>query len=322
MERTRVYRDGALEAEDFDPSELSDYLDQPGTVVWLDLESPTAADLALIEEEFGLHPLAVEDSISVDHFQRPKLDVYEDHVFLVVHALAMQEDVTPSEVAMFVSERYLITVRKSPAWPMKAVLHRWDNARIGAGVDVGILLYEQLDQIVDGYFVVLDALEDRVEALEDRLFDGDKREVIQKEIFDLRKHLLTARKSIVPLREAINGLLRRETAFIDDAMRPYYLDTYDHVIRASDSIEVMRELLTSSLEVHLSLVSNRLNAIMKKVTSWAAILGAATTIAGIYGMNFKLVPHEQTIFGFWFAVGLIFVACSILYIYFKARDWL
>lgn len=320
--RTRLYRHSVLEASDFPAAEVSDHLDEPGTFVWLDLEEPRLEDFDLLVEEFQLHPLAVEDATKPH--QRPKLELYPHHMFLVLYALDYRGGaLQSSEVNVFVGERFLITVRKDKGWSVDPITRRWDHADDDLQKEgAGFFLYEVLDLVVDGYMAISDSLEERVEDLEEELFRQDAREDLQQEIFDARKQLITFRRAAVPLVDVVGALAHKESAFFTDNMKPYFQDVQDHVIRSRDAVEAMRDTLSNALEVYLAYSSHRLNDIMRKVTSWAAILGAATTIAGIYGMNFRLVPADQTLFGFWFALGLIFVSCLGLYLYFKTRDWI
>lgn len=321
MVRTRLYRSGSLEASDFDPSLVSDYLEEPDTFVWVDLERPAPGDMAMLGEEFRLHPLAIEDATKPH--QRPKVERYEHHLFVVVYAVWVEGDgVAAAEVDAFIGDRFVITVRKDPGWRIDPVLERWDAAQDMVKHGVGYLLYALLDTVVDGYFLVVDALEDRVDDLEDRVFDVRAGRGVQEELLGLRRQLVGLRRVVLPVREVMNTLLRRDLPPLGDEIVPYFQDIYDHVIRVSESVEAMRELLASALEVHLSFVSNQLNAIMKKVTSWAAILAVGTLIAGVYGMNFRLVPADQTLTGFWAALGMMGASSLALYVYFRRKDWL
>lgn len=321
MVRTRLYRSGSLEASDFDPSLVSDYLEEPDTFVWLDLERPAPEDMAMLGEEFRLHPLAIEDATKPH--QRPKVERYEHHLFVVVYAVWVEGDgVAAAEVDAFIGDRFVITVRKDPGWRIDPVLERWDAAQDMVKHGVGYLLYALLDTVVDGYFLVVDALEDRVDDLEDRVFDVRAGRGVQEELLGLRRQLVGLRRVVLPVREVMNTLLRRDLPPLGDEIVPYFQDIYDHIIRVSESVEAMRELLASALEVHLSFISNQLNAIMKKVTSWAAILAVGTLIAGVYGMNFRLVPADQTLTGFWAALGMMGASSLALYVYFRRKDWL
>lgn len=321
MISTRLYRSGTLEAADFDPELVSDYLGEPDTIVWLDVAEPSPGDLDLLAQEFRLHPLAIEDATKPH--QRPKVERYEHHLFIVTYAVRAEgSELETAEVDAFLGDRFLITVRKDARWSMEPVLQRWDAGADLTKHGVGYLLYGLLDVVVDGYFVVVDDLNDRIEDLEESVFEPERAPGVHEELFRLRKALVQFRRVVLPLREVLNTLLRRDLRVFSEDILPYFQDVYDHVLRVSESAEAMRELLASALEVNLSVTSNRLNDIMKKVTSWAAIIGAGTLIAGVYGMNFRLIPRDQTLAGFWFALGMMILSAVGLYVYFRRKDWL
>ena len=321
MIHTRLYRDGKLAESDFDVTLISDHLEEPDTMVWLDLEDPDLQDFGLLPEEFGLHGLAVEDATKPS--QRPKLEIYEDHLFVVMYALSNHSDeLTQSEIDVFVGKRFMITVRKSPVWNMKPAIDRWDAEENLSEEGIGFFLYALMDVVVDEYMSLAEKLNDELEDLQGSLFSGQPKRDVQRNIFNMRRKLVAFNRYAIPFREVLNSLLRRDRKEFSDEMRLYFQDVYDHLIRVGSSVETMREILSSAYEVHLSLTSNHLNEIMKKVTSWAALLGVATVIAGVYGMNFKLVPRDATLGGFWFAIGLMAVASLALYAMFKRKDWL
>lgn len=323
MIRTRLYRSGNLEASDFDPARISERLAEPDTVVWLDLCEPEPADFAVVAEEFGLNPLAVEDATT--ERQRPKLDRYDDHLFLTVYGVELDPktgELAQTELAVFASRRYLITVRKDLGFDLAPVLAAWDHSADLAKYGVSFLLYGLLDVVVDGHFAAVQALDDGIESLEDLLFaarPADKE--VQRRSFQLRKSLVVLRRLILPMRELVNSLLRRELGVVDPAMAPYYQDVYDHVLRATEWTESLRDLVSTILETNLTLQGNRLNEVMKKVTSWAAIIAVPTAVTGFYGMN---VPYPG--FGHWSgflaAVVLLVGLSAGLYFTFRRRGWL
>ncbi|MCU1680668.1 MAG: magnesium transporter [Amycolatopsis sp.] len=323
MSRTRVYRNGVLEAENFPVEQISDYLDDPAVTVWLDFCEPTEKDLAAITEELGLHPLAVEDA--VHEHQRPKLDRYDTHAFLTAYAAVLDPatgDLLTSEVAAFITAHALVTVRKDDNFDILAVLDRWDTSPDLAKSGTGFLVHGLLDYIVDGHFEVVQSLDEQIEALEDLVFEDRPKDAdLQRRSFQLRKSLVKVRRVVLPMREAVNAIMRRDLHIVDDAMQPYFQDVYDHVLRAMEWTESLRDLVTTIRETQLNLQSNRMNNIMKKVTSWAAIIAIPTAVTGFYGQNVPY-PGFQTIAGFWTSSGIIVVLSAILYLAFKRRDWL
>jgi magnesium transporter len=321
--RTRLYRDGKCIEEDFDPAKISDHLENGNCVVWLDLEAPDRADIALVAEEFSLNPLAVEDATA--ERQRPKLDHYDDHLFISMYDVNLADDGTlqASELAVFVAERYLITVRKSAGYSIDPIVARWDENSQLAKYGVGFLLWGLLDVIVDGHFETVLQLDDKIEGLEDLLFDpSETGTAVQRQSFELRKSLVRIRRVVLPTREVVNALMRRENDLVAEPLIPYYQDVYDHVLRAADWTDSLRDLVSTILETHLTIQGNRMNDIMKKVTSWAAIGAVPTIITGYYGMNVLTFPHQGTRSGGYIALLLMAVIVAGLYVMFRKRDWL
>ena len=322
--QTRVYRNGVLEAEGFVPAEVSDLLAEPDTVVWLDVCQPTRDDLAVVADELGLHPLAREDATG--RAQRPKLEPYDGHQFLVAYGAAFDQDtqtISTSEVDVFFDDRWLLTVRKDPVFDLAPVLQRWDDAPELSKHGVAFLLHGLLDVVVDGHFEVVEALDEAIEGLEDALFDdGADAYTVQRGTFELRKALVAFRRVVLPMREVVNALMRREACPIDAELMPYFQDVYDHVLRATEWTESLRDLVTSVLEAQLTMQGNRLNEVMKRLTSYAAIVAVPTAIAGIYGMNTRLYPPTNSAAAWWFAVSLMAGLSAFLFVYFRRKDWL
>ncbi|HVX69566.1 MAG TPA: magnesium transporter CorA family protein [Mycobacteriales bacterium] len=325
MIRTRLYRDGKCVDQNFDPALISDHLKaEDACIVWLDLDTPGPNDLALMAEEFGLNPLAVEDAAT--ERQRPKLDHYDDHVFISLYDVGLDKAsgaLYAHELAVFASNRYLITVRKSPNYSIEPVLARWDDNAQLAKYGVGFLLWGLLDVVVDTHFDTVQQLDERIDALEDLLFDPrETGTAVQRESYELRKSLVRIRRVVLPTREVLNSLMRRENELVDNALMPYYQDVYDHVLRAADWTDSLRDLVSSILETHLTIQGNRMNEIMKKVTSWAAIAAVPAVITGYYGMNVVTYPHSATNTGGYAALGLMAGLVMVLYVIFKRIDWL
>jgi magnesium transporter len=321
--RTRLYRDGQLELEGFPVADISDYLDDRTVTIWLDLRRPTRDDLAVLIEEFGLHPLAVEDA-GLER-QRPKLDRYRSHLFLTAYAAKLDTatgELATSELSAFVTPQALITVRNDDGLDIGAVVDRWDASSDLAKFGVGYLLHGLLDYIVDGHFETVQSMDDAAEALEDTLFaDNPQGLEVQRRSFELRKSLVLLRRIVIPMREVVNSLMRRDLHVVSDDMMPYYQDVYDHVLRAADWTDSLRDLVTTILETNLTIQGNRMNIITKKVTSWAAIIAVPTFITGFYGMNVPYPGFSEKV-GFLLSVGFMLVAGFVLYWVFKRRDWL
>jgi len=323
MARTRLYRDGALALENFPVTDISEHVKEDDAYVWLDYCEPTVAELATVAEELQLHPLAVEDA--VNEHQRPKLDRYDSHLFISAYGLRLDTqsgELVTSEVGVFVTKNALVTIRKDEGVDIDGVLARWDESEQLVHHGVAFLLWGLLDYIVDGHFEAVQSLDAEIEALEDLLFGETPRDhEVQRRSYELRKSLVLLRRLVLPMREVVNSLMRRDLGVLDQAMAPYYQDVYDHVLRATDWTESLRDLVTTILETNITIQGNRMNLVMKKVTSWAAIIAVPTAITGFYGQNVPY-PGFSAHWGFWFSTALIVVVSVSLYLAFRRRDWL
>jgi magnesium transporter len=323
VNRSRQYRDGAVAAVDFPLDQISEHIQKRGDFVWYDLVKPRPEDLQVLANELGLHHLAVEDAIHGR--QRPKVDHYDNHLFINLYQARMfrgTDDIETSELGIFVTKNAMITVRKDTKFDMRGVTARWDESIPLAKNGVAFLLWALLDQVIDGYFEVIEKLDERLEKLEDILFGEERRDVvIQRQTYDLRKSLVLLRRAAVPMREVINPLLKHNGDILHNDMMPYYQDLYDHTMRVADWTESLRDLVTTLLETHLTIQSNRMNMVMKKVTSWAAIIAVPTAITGFYGQNVPY-PGFSNEWGFWTSTIAIVVISGALYLGFKKRDWL
>ena len=321
--RTRLYRNGQLELEGFPVADISDYVTDRDVTVWLDLRDPDHDDLGVLSQEFGLHPLAIEDA--GNEKQRPKLDRYRTHLFLTAYAVKLDTgtgQLAASEVDAFITDRALITIRKDDGLDIGAVVERWDADSDLAKFGVAYLLHGLLDYIVDGHFEAVQSLDEAVESLEDDLFaDAPMSMQVQRHSFELRKSLVLLRRIVIPMREVVNSLMRRDLHVVADYMVPYYQDVYDHVLRAADWTDSLRDLVTTIRETNLTIQGNRLGIITKKVTSWAAIVAVPTLVTGYYGMNVPYPGFSEKA-GLYSALGIMIVAALLLYIVFKRKDWL
>jgi len=321
--RTRVWRHGRLEAEDFPAARISDYLAEPDTTVWLDLCSPDAEGLQVISEELGLDPMAVEDAIS--HHERPKLDRYERHLFLNAYAVRLEGDsgeLRTHEISAFVTDRALVTVRGDEEFDVEALLQQWDSSPDLAEHGVAYLLHGLLDLIVDQHFDAVQSLDTEIDNLEEHLFANEvpDRES-QHRSYRLRKSLALLRRVVLPMREVVNTLLRRDLHVVPAAMTPYFQDVYDHVLRATEWTESLRDVVTSLQETRIAMQGNHLNQVMKKLTGWAAVIAVPTAVTGFYGQNVPY-PGYGKHWGFLVSVAILVGTALALYAVFKKRDWL
>ena len=320
---TRVYRGGALEKEDFALGDVSDFVSDPEAVVWVDFCNPTKEQLYELAGELGLHELAVEDALS-EH-QRPKLDKYSTHSFLSCHAVDVDEagaHLVETEIDAFIGERWFITVRKDERFSMKPVLERWDRSPDLLACGVSFLLYGLLDVVVDGYFDTVQGFDDYYDRVSEGLFnDTPLSPEESRNWFGMRKALVRFHRLVVPMREAVTSLMRREHSGLPEPIYPYYQDVYDHILRVSESTDALRDLVSTIVETNISLRDYRQNQVMKKVTSWAAIIAVPTLVTGWYGMNVPY-PGFNTHAGVYTSFGLVLGLAGFLYFLFRRKGWL
>jgi magnesium transporter len=291
-----------------------------GRFFWLDLHRPTQDDFAILRDVFKFHPLAIEDSEQFD--QRPKIDDYDDFVFLVVYGAVADED-RLVEVHCFYSDRYLVTVHRDEAPAFTDVRKRY-QMRSEPVRSPGLLLYRIIDGLVDSFFPVLADFDDRIDELEDQTFMHASDEQLQ-EIFAMKRLLVGMRKAVTPQRDMFASMMGgvSELPGMTSESERYFRDIYDHLIRISDLIDTYRDLLTSSMDVFLSTVSNRLNVVMKQLAVIATIFLPLTFITGFFGQNFGwLVRH----IGSWPAflglgIGAEVATVAVMMLFFKRRGW-
>lgn len=306
-----------------DLATISDYLKEPDTLVWLDLEAPDAAEVALLREEFGFHPLAIEDAVK-EH-ERPKVDAYPNYYLFVFYAAAYNGEADGSQIDLrglniFGGKNFIVTIHRHTIAQVTQTMARWQLPASPLGNSVGGILHALLDAIVDDYFTLMDQVVDRVEELEDQIFSRQREGSIE-EIFSLKKDLLLLRRVVAPERDVLNVLLRQETAIFKPEGLLYMQDVYDHLVRVTDTIDTYRDLLSSALDSYLSLQSNQLNQLVKLLTLFSIILMACSLVAGIYGMNFDVMPELHWPLGYPFALGLMLFIGLALGLFFHSRKW-
>lgn len=317
--------------ESFDPSGSGDLGRDEGAFEWIDILDPRPGDLESLKGRIGLHPTTVEDMLH--RRQRTKVEVFASYVFIVLRpvtvppnppnppnrALAMDEH----EVHLVAGEGFLVTLRWSPGYSLDGATARWERREDLH--DEGFALYAVLDEVVDDYLSVVEALEDEADELEDAVFQRDGSERgdadVQERLFRLRRDTVMLRRAAMPLRHGID-MLQEEPSLATPALGPYYRDVMDHLIRVVELADNVRELLTSLLEVRVAQGANRLNEVMKKLSAWAAIVLVPTLIAGVYGMNFRHMPELDWTLGYPLAIGMMVGSSTLLYVVFKHKDWL
>jgi magnesium transporter len=323
MLKSRVYRKGKVTEVDFPLEQLGKISKDRNAVFWLDLIEPTPDELHHLSETLDLHELAVEDAFK--GMQRPKIDHYDSHLFInLYHATynGKAKELNTVEMSVFVTKRGIVTIRSTGEFDMHAVTKRWDESSELSDGGVDYLLWGLLDVVVDSYFDVIQELDMELEELESLMFEVQRNNrIIQQRSYALRKALVLLRRVAIPMREVLNPLVRRETKFLGEHMAPYFQDVYDHIMRVGDWTDSLRDLVTTLLETNLTIQGNQMNLIMKKVTSWAAIIAVPTAITGFYGQNLPY-PGFDSQTGFITSSVLIVLISGILYWVFKRRDWL
>jgi len=320
---TRAWHGGVLAAEGFPLAEVSDHLDDANSLVWVDFCNPSKEALYQLAEELGLHELAVEDALNTH--QRPKLDTYASHSFLSCHAVRVDPEsaqLLVTEIDAFVNSRWLITVRHDDRFSMAPVVRRWDRSPDLIQHGVQFLVYGLLDAVVDDYFDVVQQFDDYYDDVSTGLFaDEPLSPQQQQNWFEMRRALVGFHRLVVPMRETVSSLMRREHSTVSDALYPYFQDVYDHVLRVSESTDSLRDLVSTIVETNISLRDYRQNQVMKRVTSWAAIIALPTLITGWYGQNVPYPGSGET-WGVWMSAVLAIGGSGGLYLLFKKRGWL
>jgi magnesium transporter len=303
-------------------SDISDLRQLDDIVVWADVSDPTSKDFEELAEEFGFHHLSIEDCRN-EH-QRPKVEEYVGYYFIVLYEAELagpSDRLELRELNIFLGKNYLVTVHSRPIRAIataRRLWHEWtDRSELGAG----LVAYLLIDAIVDDYLPLLDVISEHMDDLEDSIFGTWRAQVIQ-EIFIVKKKLLFLRRAVTPLRDVFNTLLRREQPIFPRDTHLYFQDVYDHLVRVADTIDTLRDMLSSTMDAYLSVSGNRMNKIMKRLTSISTILMSVTLIAGIYGMNFIFIPELRWRYGYVFALLSMVVVGLALYTFLKKIDWI
>lgn len=318
---TRVYRGGDVFAEGSEIDDVADHLDGSDGFVWVDVGSPTADQLRDLAARFGLHELAVEASLGDG--QRPRLNHYPNHLFLSARAVEVESDgLRETEVGVFVGPGWIVSVRPGESPSRQALIDRIDRSADLAAHGPGSVLYVLVDMIVDGYFDVIEAFDEYYDEVAEGIFNEHPLEPTkQRDWFQARREMVRFHRLVVPMREAISALMLREQGVVSEGLYPYFQDVYDHMLRVTEASDSLRDLVATIVETNLSLRDYRQNLIVKRVSSWAAIISVPAVITGYYGMNVPF-PGFGTVGGAIVSTALIVVSSLVLYILFRRRDWL
>lgn len=319
----KVYRGGKSLDAVTNFSDISEILEEEGSVVWMDVVDPTPENLKVLQEEFSLHPLAVEDAIQAH--ERPKIESYSGYWFVILQATTLDgENIIFHEMAIFAGRNFLVTVRHSPTYPLDEIQARWDAHPEGLRRGAGFLLYTILDTVVDGYLPASETFQERVDALEEKLFSpaGGGSDVLPR-VFSMKKDAHRFRWAVLPMRDILNPIIRRDLDLFPEADIAYYRDVYDHAILVIDQLDTLRDLVTSALEIQLSVVANRHNEVSKQLTVIATIFLPLTFLTGFFGQNFGWlvgrITEGRTFV--WLGLGTELATLAITMGYFKLKGW-
>ncbi|WP_121356064.1 magnesium/cobalt transporter CorA [Flavisolibacter nicotianae] len=307
---------------DVELNQVHEVLKAPDQFVWIALHEPSEEILSQVQKEFGLHDLAVEDAHHAH--QRPKIEQYGSTVFVVMRTAQINAErrIEFGETHFFVGDNFIVTVRHHSSVSYANVRAMCESSPHLLCKGQGFALYALMDFIVDQYFPVVHELEMTLETVEDQIFKGKPSRETTEYIYQLKRELLEVKRSISPMVDVCNRLMRFDIKCISTDTQPYFRDVYDHVIRINEMVENTRELLNTALEANFSLISISQNDVSKKFAGWAAIIAVPTMIAGFYGMNFKFMPEVEWEFGFYAILVVTLAACLLLYVFFKRSGWL
>lgn len=315
-----VYRDGRR--QDISLDAISDMLAiNDGSFVWVGLHEPAEALLDKLQQEFGLHDLAVEDAQHAH--QRPKIEAFGNTLFIALHtAQLVDEHVAFGETQIFFGKRFLVTVRHGASLSFTSVREKLEREPEILKLGPAVALHAVLDFIVDNYQPIVNDFQDELDDLETEIFGDEFQRETVKRLYTLRKELTLMRMSVTPVQDILSQLLRSETLGIPDEARPYFRDVRDHAARTADYIDVLREMASAAVNVNLALVTVNQGEIVKRLAGWAALLALPTLVASWYGMNFTHMPELAKPYAYPLLIGLVTLACVLLYRYLRKVRWL
>jgi magnesium transporter len=300
---------------------ISDVLETPDEWVWVGVREPTEELLDKLQEEFGLHELAVEDAHNAH--QRPKIEIYGDSLFIVAHtAQVVAGKIAFGETHVFMGKRYIVTIRHGASLSYAAARRGCEQSQEMLAFGPSYSLYAVLDFIVDNFFPIVREFREELQELEEAVFEETfKRETILR-LYLMKKELVSLRLAIAPLQDMLNQLTRQYPGLIRDEVRPYFRDVYDHAARINESTDTMREMLTAALSVNLSLVTVAQGEVVKRLAGWAALLAAPTLLASWYGMNFHHMPELDQPWAYPAMISVTAGICGVLYWLLRRAGWL
>jgi magnesium transporter len=315
-----AYQDGKRLAE-IPVSEISEFVKRPDCFVWVALKDPTPAELTQMQEEFDLHELAIEDAMH--GHQRPKAEEYGKSLFVVLHVPEMKgEEVHAGELDIFVGPNYVLTARHGFEHGFQQARARAENDPDLLKAGSGFVLYALLDEVVDRYFPLVDSLEVQLEKLEERIFTEALALDNMRNLYELKRRMMVMRHAVEPLIEVTHKLVGGRVPTVCIGVQEYFRDVYDHLLRVSQQLDGLRDMLATAMAVNIATVNMEVSETTKRLAGYAALVAVPTLIAGVYGMNFKMMPELSWEFGYPMAIALMVGIDSFLWRHFRKRKWL
>lgn len=315
-----VYQNGVRIAE-IQSNEIHDYIGRPDCFVWVALHDADAETLDQMQEEFGLHSLAVEDARH--GHQRPKIEEYGDSLFVVLHMIELDgHELRVGEVDIFVGPNYVLSVRSRAEKGFQDVRARCEREPDLLRNGSGYVLYALMDAVVDRYFPVLEALEDELEGIEERIFDNMSPRTNIEALYALKQRLVTMKHAVTPLLESVGNLTGGRVPSVCGGLREYFRDVYDHLLRLNQEAEYIRDTIGTAISVNLSMITLQENETMKRLAAYAALIAVPTLIAGIYGMNFAHMPELTWQYGYGLSLGVMTAIDTVIFYRLRKAKWI
>lgn len=315
-----AYQEGKR-LRDIPAQDISEYIQRDNCFVWVALKDAEPDELAQMQQEFGLHHLAVEDARN--GHQRPKIEEYGDLLFLVLHTLEIVDgELSVGEVAIFVEENYVLSVRSRSQQGFLGVRARCEREPGQLKQGPAFVLYALMDAVVDRYFPIIDALESELDAIEEKIFTQKNQRANIERLYELKRKTTQLKHAVGPLIDAVGRLHGGRVPAVCANTQEYFRDVHDHLQRIDTTINAVRDTISTAIQVSLSLVAVEENEVNKRLASWAAIFAVATLFVGIWGMNFTVMPELDWKFGYPLALGIVTGVCGYLYYGFKKAGWL
>ena len=315
-----IHRSTANGLENVSREAVAELLPSGNANLWFHFDTPTEEELRFLQDDLKIHHLTIEDVVNQN--QRPKIEAFEDYVYIAIHPLMHSKkwQIEPTELDLLLGRHWIVSVHYGPLPGLIENGHIHERLANALGRGTDFLLYTLVDLVVDSYFPILDEIEDEIDSLEERLLARAKSADMNR-LLAFKRSLVHVRRAVGPQREVFNQLTRHEFPFVRAENLVYFRDVYDHLLRITEELDSLRDILSSALEVHLASTSNQLNVTMKRLTAWGTIFVVITAIAGIYGMNFKFMPELEWRYGYFAVTAAMALISLVLWFYFKKKDY-